>query len=292
MIERDGHEYKLFDAHAHWSRLVAYPRWPITKLLDLLATDEVGELVRQNWRTCEGHTKWRRKADLYVKVLDYYHIDRAVLLPVFPFDVKFSAFVGQCHPGRVVPFGYISPSAKDFDARLAFIDATQFPGVKVHPHFGKWNPQVPTHRANFHKLLEWARVHKAVLISHTGSHSEIRDFIPSIQAFPDVPFILGHSGLGPQVDQAIEAVKLCPNAYLEVSGCGYQYQFERAVKDPVIGPGRVLYGSDLPSLQPLVEQEKIFTLPISAAERELVFWGNMERLLKDAPKPNPRDKVA
>ncbi len=85
------------------------------------------------------------------------------------------------------------------------------------------------------------------------------------------------------MDQAIDAAKQCPNAYLEMSGGYYPFQFERAVKDPAIGPERVLYGSDLPILHPLVEQEKIFALSISEAERELIFWKNLERLLKDAP---------
>ncbi len=288
MIERDGHEYKVFDAHAHWSRLVSYPRWPVTILQNLLSIDEISELVREHWelRTQRG---WARKADLYVKTLDYYHIDRAVLLPVFTFDRKFSAFVGRRHPERVVPFGYISPSAKKFDEQLAFIKATRFPGVKVHPSFGRWSPQVPAHRVNFEKLLAWARDHKAVVICHTGSHAYVRDFVPVLQAFPEVKFILGHSGLSHQADQAIDAARQCPNTYLELSGGYYQYQFERAVRDPAIGPERVLYGSDLPSLHPLVEQEKIFALPISEAERELIFWKNMQRLLQDAPLLTPRN---
>ncbi len=282
MIERDGHGFKVFDAHAHWSRLVSYPRWPVTILQNLLAIDEITELVREHWRLY-AQKGWARKADLYVKVLDYYHIDRAVLLPVFAFDVKFSAFVGRKHPDRVVPYGYISPSTKKFEEQLAFIKATQFPGVKVHPAFGRWSPQVPAHRANFEKLLEWAQEQKAVVISHTGSHTYIRDFIPSLQAYPKVKFILGHSGLSHQVDQAIDTAIQCPNVYLEMSGGYYHFQFERALKDPAIGPERMLYGSDLPSLHPLVEQEKIFALPISEAERDLIFWENMNRLLKDAP---------
>ncbi len=282
MIEHDGHEYKVFDAHAHWSRLVSYPRWPVTILQNLLAIDEIAELMREHWKISAAKG-WARKADLYVRTLDYYHIDRAVLLPVFTFDVKFSAFVGRRHPCRVVPYAYISPSAKHFDEQLAIIKATSFPGVKVHPHFGQWSPQVPAHRANFEKLLAWAQEAKAVVISHTGSHAYVRDFVPVLKEFPNAKFILGHSGLSHQVDQAIDTAKQCPNVYLEMSGGYYHFQFERAIKDPAIGPERMLYGSDLPSLHPLVEQEKIFALPVAEAERELIFWKNMERLLKDAP---------
>ncbi len=107
--------------------------------------------------------------------------------------------------------------------------------------------------------------------------------MPVLKGFPKVKFIIGNSGLSHQVDQAIDAAKQCPNVYLELSGGYYQYQFERAVKDPAIGPERMLYGSDRPSLHPLVEQEKVFALPVSEAERELIFWKNMERLLQDAP---------
>jgi predicted TIM-barrel fold metal-dependent hydrolase len=91
--------------------------------------------------------------------------------------------------------------------------------------------------------------------------------------------ILGHSGLAPQIDQAIACARKYSNAYLEISGNPYSYMFEKAVKMSEIGVERILYGSDLPSLHPRTEIFKVLTLNISEADKSMILSQNLENLL-------------
>ncbi len=96
--------------------------------------------------------------------------------------------------------------------------------------------------------------------------------------FEKVPVVLGHSGLNSQIDQAIECAAHNSNVYLETSGMYYQHKILEAINHPDIGVERILYGSDLPSLDPTVEMMKILSLPISISEKKLVLWKNAKSL--------------
>ena len=50
------------------------------------------------------------------------------------------------------------------------------------------------------------------------------------------------------------------------------------------GPHRLLYGSDYPFATPLACKKKILELNLPPAEKELIFSGNIMRLLKNTEK--------
>ena len=62
---------------------------------------------------------------------------------------------------------------------------------------------------------------------------------------------------------------------LKHGGQGYTYKIQEAIEDPEIGPGKILYGSDLPSLAPQVEMEKIFSLDVTPEIKQKIFCGNI-----------------
>jgi predicted TIM-barrel fold metal-dependent hydrolase len=118
------------------------------------------------------------------------------------------------------------------------------------------------------------------VLSHTGSHSELKNIIPILKKSDESIFIIGHSGLCPQVSQALKVAKECPNSYLEMSGNPYTYKFMEAIKDPDIRIERILFGTDIPSLHPRVEIEKVLALPISVEEKKMILSYNLENLMK------------
>ena len=91
---------------------------------------------------------------------------------------------------------------------------------------------------------------------------------------------MGHSGLCPQVNQAIDVAKECQNAYLEMSGNPYTYKFIEAIRDPDVGVDRILFGTDNPSLNPRVEIEKVLCLPISIEEKKIIFSRNLQNIMR------------
>ena len=100
--------------------------------------------------------------------------------------------------------------------------------------------------------------------------------------------IHAHIGGGGDWERTIRAMRYAsPNVYCDVSGSNLDDgQVELAVAE--LGPERVLYGSD-GTMSGCVG--KVIDATITDEERELIFWGNAERILAEqGAKPlNPRE---
>ncbi|MFX1298717.1 MAG: amidohydrolase family protein [Promethearchaeota archaeon] len=281
---RDDTEYKVFDAHTHWSRLVSWilTKWPFKKLLYMIALPELVEYIITIWKRVKKSTKSKAefKAKLFLELLDFYRIDKAVILTIFGFDNNFTLRTANIFPDRIIPFINISPksSPKKLEKKFQQFKGTNWMGVKFAPHFQHFHVKV--HREGIERIYNWVQESKRIVLFHTGSHSEIDDIFEIAKNYPDVPTILGHSGLSPQIDNAINAARQATNIFLETSGQPYIYKIQDALKDKEIGPERILYGSDFPTLHPFVEQERILSLNASVEVKRLIFSRNIENLIK------------
>lgn len=281
---RDGTEYKIFDAHTHWSRLVTwiFTKWPFKKLLYMIALPELVDYIISIWKNVRKSSKSRMefKAKLFIEVLNFYGIDKAIVLAIFGFDNDFILKIASIFPGKIIPFINISPKLKlkKMEKKFQYFNKKNWVGVKFAPHFQHFHAKV--HREGIERIYEWVRETKGMVLFHTGSHSEISDIFEIVKNYPEVPTILGHSGLAPQIESAIRAARQAQNIFLETSGQPYTYKIQEALKDKDVGPERILYGSDLPTLHPFVEQERILALGASEEEKNLMFYRNIEKLIK------------
>lgn len=278
MIYHDGEEYQLWDAHAHFSNIIARP---LKFLLKQLAIYEVMDLIFANWKRFKRVSEDRTEKNVYLfkLILDFYHIDRAVNLPVFKLDRKLSYRMNELMPERMFGFGYINPKSRNLKGDLQELVENNVYGIKIHPDIMKFS--FKQYKNELMMISKFCAEKKIIILSHTGDHSEPKNLIPILKEYEETRFILGHSGLQPQVDQALEVARSCPNAYLEISGNPYTYKFIEAIKDPNIGVERILFGTDIPSLQPRVEIQKVLALPISEEEKQLIFHRNLKNLFKD-----------
>ncbi|GAB4317888.1 MAG: hypothetical protein Kow0069_20780 [Promethearchaeota archaeon] len=286
--EAEGAAYRVVDAHTHWSKLLRRVtlRWPLVKLLRLVAIHELLDHARVAWpRERQRHGDEPAdltRARLFERVQDAYHLDACVVLPIFAFDNELVLEMAARSPNRVVGFVNLNPmwSEAKFWEMAKKYDREACAGVKLAPHFQKFHFSV--HQEAVERVFQWADESrpKRLVLAHTGSHSDVRDLACLARAHPEVPLVLGHSGLAPQVDQAVQLAREHPNAYLETSGQPYIYKLEEAARDPDVGVERLLYGSDLPTLHPRVEQAKLLGSSLSGEEKRLVFAGNLERLLR------------
>lgn len=276
MILFQDEEYELWDAHSHFSSLIARPLKFVLKYLSIY---EIMDLLFANWRRIKRSTDSRmeRNVRFFELILDYYHIDRAIHLPVFKLDRKLSWKMNQIIPERVFGFSNIDPKSKSLAQDLEELVEKQFMGIKLHPDFMKFT--FKKYQEPLIKVCQFCADNEIMILSHTGSHSELKNIIPILKKVDDCQFIMGHSGLCPQVDQALRVARECPNAYLEMSGNPYTYKFMEAMKDPDIGVERILFGTDIPSLNPRVEIQKVLAMPISTEEKRLIFSGNVKKLL-------------
>ncbi|MDD5747496.1 MAG: amidohydrolase family protein [Actinomycetota bacterium] len=176
-------------------------------------------------------------------------IDRSVVLPVAPFSTS-SSYLEQCaDEPRLIPFSSIYPS-DGWESELQKAMDSGCKGLKIHPILQR----IPPEDSFYFNLLDMFRNYGRPIIAHTGEFnyfitpdpcSQYGDplrFERLISAFPDVPFILGHSGLYyPQ--KAIELARRHESIYLETS-----FQPLKVVREAltVAGHDRVLFGSDWP----------------------------------------------
>jgi len=200
-------------------------------------------------------------------------------LPVFKMDRKLSYRMNEMCPERMVGFGYINPNSKTLERDLEELVIKKVCGIKIHPDIMKF--RFTTHFEELMKIFEFCGKNHIIILSHTGSHSDIINILPILKKNEESMFIIGHSGLCPQVNHALEVAKKCPNSYLEMCGNPYTYKFVEAIKDPDIGVERIFFGTDMPSLNARIEIEKVLALPISAEEKRLIFAKNLENLMKN-----------
>jgi predicted TIM-barrel fold metal-dependent hydrolase len=270
-------EYRIWDAHTHFSNIVARP---LKFLLKKLATFEIMDLIFANWQRFKSVAKDRteKNVNLYLFLLDFYHIDKAIHLPVFKMDRKLSYRMNELYPEKIFGFGYINPRSKKLDEDLQDLIVNNVYGIKIHPDIMKFT--FKAYKEELIKIFQFCAENRIIVLSHTGSHSELKDMIPILKKSDNSMFIIGHSGLCPQINQALQVAKECQNSYLEMSGNPYTYKFVEAIKDPDIGVERILFGTDTPSLHPRVEMEKVLALPLSTEEKRLIFSYNLENLMK------------
>ncbi|MHA1849535.1 MAG: amidohydrolase family protein, partial [Promethearchaeota archaeon] len=216
----------------------------------------------------------KKLVDLYILALDYYGIDKAQVFSVIPSDNEFMAIMKKYGRNRLFPLGMVTPKTGNLQEQLEQVKKLGLFGLKIHPDFQKLDFKSP----KFGEIFSFCEQHQMVVISHTGSHANLRDLVEHVKDYPNMPLILGHMGLSPQVEQAFEAAKNNENVYLEISGQGYIYMIQKAIESPEIGPDRILFGSDFPSLAPQVELEKIFALNVDDSIRKKIFFENIAQL--------------
>jgi predicted TIM-barrel fold metal-dependent hydrolase len=282
MIEYEGIKYRVFDAHTHWSLLMNRRLRP---LLELLCTNEIIDVVYAKWdelkkqKRPEHKIKHKFKADLYPILLNYFGIDKAICLPVFPMDIPFSLECQNINPDRIIGFGGCKPLSDKIDNMLQDLKEKKYIGIKLHAQYNKFN--VKLHQNQIQYVLEFLEQNKMIALFHTGTHFDIKDLNPILKKADNVKIILGHMGLDNQTDQALECARINQNVYLETSGNGYQFMIEHAIKDKDIGVHKILYGSDLPTLDPHVEMMKTLSLPISETDKQLILYDNVSKLLSE-----------
>ena len=277
MIIYQEEEYRLWDAHSHFSNLVARP---LKSFLKALTIYDIMDLIFTNWQRFKRISKDRteKNVHLYKLILDFYQIDKAIHLPVFKMDKKLSYRMNELFPRKIFGFGYINPRSKKLEEDLQDLVEHNVYGIKIHPDIMKFT--FKTTQNELIRICQFCAENKIIVLSHTGSHSHLKNLIPILKKCDESVFIIGHSGLCPQVSHALQVAKECPKSYLEMSGNPYTSKFIEAIKDADIGVERILFGTDIPSLHPRVEIQKVLALPISAEEKRMIFSYNLENLMK------------
>jgi hypothetical protein len=237
-----------------------------------------------------GHVgRWDRygmidEPERILHAMDAAGVDRACVFNIFHPDGTTgndltARFVAQ-HPDRFLGFAYVSPRMPE---RMApelerAIDRLHFAAIKLYPPATPW----PLNQAPWEPIYRFADSRGLAVILHTGSEPQSLPRLVGEVAprFPRANFVMGHSGNTPvERSQAIAAALAHPNIYLETcSTFRSPGVIEQLVNE--VGAGRVLYGSDLPLMDPRSQLGKIITAQIPDAAKRLILGENARRLLQ------------
>jgi hypothetical protein len=216
--------------------------------------------------------------------LDKAGIDRACLFHIFHPDGTMSndltaRFVAQ-HPDRFIGFAYVSPMMPErmIPELSRAIDRLHFAAIKLYPPYTPW----PLDEPMWEPVYDFANLRGLTVIFHTGPEPQsLPKFVGKIAPrFPHANFVIGHAGNTPvERDQAIAAAQANPNVYLE--SCS-TFRTPGVIEQLVnqAGADRVLYGSDLPLMDPRPQLGKIITAQISDGAKRLILSDNARRLLR------------
>jgi uncharacterized protein len=215
--------------------------------------------------------------------LDNLHIDRAVILPIAHsgtygndlYEWYRDAIKKSGKEDRFIVCGTVRPTLPSAveTVRKQKLDGVR--GIKIHPVWGRFTPNDGRAWACYEECASLG----LPVLAHTGTDwsgkwADIDNFAEPIAAFPNLRFVLCHSGRL-QNERAIEIAKQNKNAWLDVHGQSVA-NIRTMIKE--LGPERLLFGSDWPLFPVAVLLARL----LLATEgdhtvRKMIFRENAER---------------
>ncbi|HUV08100.1 MAG TPA: amidohydrolase family protein [Spirochaetia bacterium] len=186
------------------------------------------------------------------------------------------------YPKRIIGYCVPNPFRKPLEELKRCLDLG-FRGVKLHPY----GAGLPLDNRLYWPVYEEAQRRKLPLLFHTGGsliNPDLRFTTPEMiirtaKQYPEVSFIAGHMGL----ERWLDLVNVAPqvkNLYLDITmSMPTVERIEMSVR--AIGAGKVLFGSDMPLLNPAVPIGLIEEADISDEAREMILWRNISNLLTE-----------
>jgi predicted TIM-barrel fold metal-dependent hydrolase len=190
------------------------------------------------------------------------------------------------HPTRIVAFARINPyfGAKAVDDIREYA-AMGVRGIKIHPIRDFSGNRVNDPELMF-PLMEAIQAANLLVLVHSGewwncSPALIADLARN---FPKTNFVMAHSaGFGGH-QEAIAVACHQDNLYVDTASNGYPDITSNVVR--ALGPERVLYGSDHPTLPFGFELGKIVKYAnLNSEHLDLILGRNLARLLRIEPTP-------
>lgn len=229
--------------------------------------------------------KWVNNYDqkLMLHAMDSAGIDISCLFNTFYPDGtsgndRAAEFIAK-HPDRFIGYAVVSPEMPErmVPELTRAIDELKFRAIKVYPPYTTCEIYKPP----WFPIYKFANERKLAILFHSGVEwqNHTRYLAKIAPDYPDAIFVAGHSGnVADERADAIAGAQAHPNIYLETcSTFRTPGVIEQLVNEA--GADRVLYGSDIPVMDPRAQIGKIITAEISDEAKCQVLGGNACRLL-------------
>jgi len=210
-------------------------------------------------------------------------------------DNSFVREVCERHPGRLLPCASLDPSAfvnaDEVRASLiAELKGERYKALKLHPRLNRYDPLDPRCLAVFEELSSWEQplpIWLDTLFYYRGGQLQkppVDTIHELVGRFPSLTFVLLHGG-GSWILQVAEAVRDCPNAYLDISFTLQRYRTSSIAADMRYllnsFDRRIVFGSDFPevSIAAAVKSFREIADGISSEKCANVLGANLNRIL-------------
>jgi len=231
---------------------------------------------------------WFDPPETIIRLLDEAEIEQAIVMTYRDAPgpeervIEYIAEAIQRYPGRLIGYARMNPKYGDEAIRLfdRSIREYGFKGLKLHPVSYVMHPASDATL----DLIRHAASLKAPTLFHCGDEEFTLplQIAEAAQAVPDATIILGHMGGYFHVRDAIRVAKRLPNLILETSAMPYPRMIKETVDQ--LGAHRLLFASDGPGCDPLLEVEKVKRAGLTPEEEHLIFEGNIARILGEVGK--------
>lgn len=182
------------------------------------------------------------------------------------------------HEDRLLP--YFTVSSGRYGRRAAdelgrYVNDYNFRGLKIY----SVPPLQIIDDSYMIPILEIAAELKIPVLAHSTA-AECESLVRQV---PELILINAHMGCCPQAvgdwHLSVAAAKKYPNIYLDTTSSSFDNgMIEFAIEE--VGPERILYGSDLPLLNPILQVAKVTESGISEKHKQMILHENIDRLLR------------
>lgn len=266
MIICDGEPIEVIDAHSHMGERQQLAIHQIPPIMKFLAED-------------------------MIRSMDEARVDRLVTFAIGmgkPSDYReTNQYIAQAmkrYPDRIIGFMRLNPADGPKHTLEVLEEGVKLglKGIKIHPLIEK----TPANdREKIYPLMEAAQHYGLVVLFHCGLGDDAspKRIGEVARDFPNLPVIMGHSGLVEGVRDVVEQAKKYRNVHMDSSGVGWLPFFCESIV--WAGADRVMYGSDHPFNPMEWEIQKIIKhaqahLKLKLEELRKIMGGNIKRLLK------------
>jgi len=185
----------------------------------------------------------------------------------------------EAYQGRIYGYTVVNPRYPD-DAHPEmeyFLNKPGMKGIKIHPTMH----DTRVTDKSYAPVFEFAGEHGLPVLIHTWNdyrcHPNLFDKLA--YEYPNVDFVLGHSGM-PDFTAAAEAARKRRNVYLELTAASFNYgvveYFAGLVPDE-----QIIYGSDMGGwFSPFYGIGSVLYAKIPDASKLKILSGNSKRLLR------------
>lgn len=182
----------------------------------------------------------------------------------------------QAHPDRFYGWIFVNPSTADPLTELAkYVGPPGWIGVKAHPCMHRYPVSMLDDVAAF------CREKSLPLLIHLGGQDDRGDFRFLPERHPGLKVLYAHAGI-PYFQELWDYARAKEGVFVDLSAPAYVDAHVLRLVLQALGPHKCLFGTDGPYVHADHARmvERIFSLPLSDADKECVLSGNFVELIQ------------